>query len=121
MKDLKALMGKKDEGDDSMKKDAKLSVLKNLRKMASDMMGEDLKGGMDMKKVTVAAPDDHSLKLGLEKAKSVVGDMPDESNEDESTESPDDDIEEGEPTTPEEVDKKIAELQALKAHLLSKS
>jgi hypothetical protein len=53
---------------------AKMSILKELRKMAMDDMGEGLKSGL--KKVTVAAPDEKGLKEGLEKAEDIVEDMP---------------------------------------------
>ena len=98
------------DGKGSMKKDAKLCVLKELRKMASDMMGEDLKG---MKKVTVAAPDKASLKAGLEKAEEMM----------ESEESPEmDEMEESEEESSEEmsadeIDAKIQELMEMKKKL----
>src|SRR5271168_2067344 len=64
--------------DDAMKSSAKLKVLKHLKDMASGMMGDDVKGGMEgLKKVTVAAPDTQGLKHGLDKAKEVVGQMGD--------------------------------------------
>lgn len=49
----------------------KMSALKGLHKMASDMMGSDLSG---MKKVTVAAKDKKGLKAGLKKAEDIVSD-----------------------------------------------
>lgn len=107
MKDFKAMMGKEDEGKEGMKKDAKLNVLKHLRKMASDMMGDDVKGGM-MKKVTVAAPTTEALKEGLDKAEEVVEEMPGE----EADYTDDMDMEN---CTPEELKAKIAELQAMLA------
>lgn len=109
---MKKMMDKKSEGSSDMKKDAKLSVLKELRKMASDMMGEDLKGGM-MKKVTVAAPSTEGLKEGLEKAEDLMGEMP--NGEEESEEGYDemtdwsDDLSK---YSPEELKAKIEELQA---------
>lgn len=105
MKDFKKMMGKDDEKD-GMQKEAKLSVLKHLRQMASDMMGDDVKNGM-MKKVTVAAPDKAGLKQGLEKAEEMMGEEPEPEAEMEG----EDDMEN---CTPEEIDAKIAELQALK-------
>lgn len=57
------------------KYDAKRNMLQELKKMASGMLGEDLKGKMDgMKKVTVAAKDDESLKAGLKSAEEILGD-----------------------------------------------
>ena len=117
MKDLKKLMGKDEEGD-GMKKDAKLSVLKELRKMASDMMGDDVKGGM-MKKVTVAAPDKEGLKAGLEKAEDIIGDggpqgESEMAEHDEMTDWSSDLME----YSPEEIDAKIEELKAAKEKMM---
>ena len=56
-----------------MKADAKLKMLQELKKMASDMLGGDLKSKMDgMKKVTVASTDKEGLAKGLDKAKKMV-------------------------------------------------
>ena len=49
----------------------KMSALKGLHKMASDLMGSDLSS---MKKVTVAAKDKKGLKAGLKKAEDIVDD-----------------------------------------------
>lgn len=73
MKDIKK-MASKDANTTEMKKDAKLSVLKKLKGEMSEMMGEGIKGGM-VKKVTVAAPDEKSLKEGLDKAKELLPKM----------------------------------------------
>jgi hypothetical protein len=57
-----------------MKKEAKMSMLKELKKMAGDMMGNDIKGKMDgLKSVTVAGKDDKSIGKGLDLAKKIVG------------------------------------------------
>lgn len=53
----------------------KMAALKNLRSMASGMMGGDLAG---LKKVTVAAKDKKGLAQGLDKAKELVSDEDDE-------------------------------------------
>jgi hypothetical protein len=90
------MMGKKDDEEMGMKKNAKMEVLKELRKMASDMMAEDLKGGM--KKVTVAAKDEEGLKEGLEKAEDMLEermgdfDMPDMEEEDDMEMSDEDEM-----------------------------
>jgi hypothetical protein len=82
MKDMKSLMEmlKAEEGSGSeMTKDrieAKMQVLKELLDMAEDREADQVVGGL--KKVTVAAPDDASLKQGLEKAEEIVDDMPKE-------------------------------------------
>lgn len=105
-----------------MMSDAKMNMLKDLRKMAGNMMGEDLKGKMDgMKKVTVAAPDEESLKAGLDKAKEVVEKDPMEMLEEDTGEDLDMDNEQGEPEahkeavmgdmSHDEIKKQIEELQ----------
>lgn len=71
MKDLKAMLGKKPKESDSVEKDAKMNALQELRKMASGMGQDGLKGRMD--KVTVAAKNPEDLKQGLDKAKEIVG------------------------------------------------
>jgi hypothetical protein len=109
MKDLKELLGSKKKID-PIEKEAKLAAVKGMRKMAGDMMADDMKS---MKKVTVAAPDTESLKLGLEKAEDVVEDMPEmeEPQEDEMTEVVDS------CETPEDIDKLIAKLNEKKLEL----
>lgn len=109
---MKKMMGKNDEDSSDMKKEAKLSVLKELRKMASDMMGDDVKGGM-MKKVTVASPSTEGLKEGLSKAEDMMESAP-ESDEMDAYEDDDMDMEN---CSPEELDAKIAKLQELKAKM----
>lgn len=64
-------MKKKDEKKPSSKMKGKMAALKGLHKMASDMMGADMKG---MKKVSVMAKDKKGLKKGLEKAEDMLGD-----------------------------------------------
>lgn len=109
-----------------MKKEAKSKMLQELKKMATDMMGGELKGKMDsMKKVTVAAKDDKGLEKGLDKAKDMVAGMPelDAEAHDEALEAGSDDVPtdmnasedygDGEDEcTPEELHAKIKELQA---------
>lgn len=65
------MMKKKEEGKmlSPVEKDAKMGVLKELHKMASDSMSDKIKG---LKKVTVAAPDEKGLEAGLDKAKDLV-------------------------------------------------
>jgi hypothetical protein len=116
MKDLKELLGAKKKID-PIEKDAKLSAIKNMRKMAGDMMADDMQ---NMKKVTVAAPDEASLKKGLEKAKEVVGEMPEmESSDEEMAESPQEEYDEVVEAceTPEDIDKLIAKLNEKKLEL----
>lgn len=113
------MMGKKkeEEGGGDMKKDAKLSVLKELRKMASDMMGDDVKGGM-MKKVTVAAPSSEGLKEGLHKAEDMMEGAPEAAEEDEGYDDMTDWPSDLSKYSPEEIEAKIAELQAAKDKML---
>lgn len=112
MKDLKAMMGKSEESS-GMKKDAKLSVLKQLRQMAADMVGDDVKGGLDsMKKVTVAAPDSSGLAEGLAKAKEMLAGHSEMESDEDMDEMPEDEMSEEEDMSPEEMKAKIAELQA---------
>lgn len=130
MKDLKAMMGKDDSGD-QMKKDAKLTVLKQLRKMAADMVGGDVKDGMEgMKKVTVAAPDKAGLAEGLAKAKQMMGggddssddsdasdmgdmDLPADSDDQDSADHDESMDQDDQDMTPEEIQKKIQDLQMM--------
>lgn len=62
-------MDKKDMKKSSSKMKGKMSALKGLHKMASDMMGQDMMG---LKKVSVMAKDKKGLAQGLDKAKQMV-------------------------------------------------
>jgi len=64
-------MKKKEDKKMSSKATGKMSALKNLHKMVSDMMGGDLAG---MKKVSVMAKDKKGLKKGLDKAEEMLED-----------------------------------------------
>jgi len=76
MKDMKEeKMMKKGK---SSKKEGKMCALKELRDMMTGMMGSDL---ADLKKVTVAAKDEEGLKAGLKKAKQLLDEEEDESEE----------------------------------------
>lgn len=110
MKELKELLGAKKKIN-PIEKEAKLSAIKGMRKMAGDMMADDMKS---MKKVTVAAPDEKGLEAGLEKAQDLVGEMPDMESEEET---PADEMDEllAEVDSPEQIDelmKKLAEKKA---------
>ena len=139
----KLMEKKKSQGKEisPMARDAKMGVLKDLHKMASDSMNSKING---LKKVTVAAPDQEGLEHGLDKAKQIVGDMPGmlsdaesghsnlENHEEEMGEDFDDDNEEG--ATPEHmhavmgddhedeasIDAKLAELMAKKHAMQSR-
>jgi hypothetical protein len=110
MNDLKAILGAK-KSIDPIEKEAKLKAIKDMRKMAGDLMSDDVKS---MKKVTVSAPDDASLEAGLEKAQEVVAENPMEEME-ESEDSLEDIVESVE--TPEEIDALMAKLAEKKATL----
>jgi hypothetical protein len=90
-----------------MHRKAKMDLLKQLRRMAMDMIHEDSMGGEEdaagLQKVTVAAKDKEGLKQGLEKAEDVLEDMPELAEADDAEEDAED---------PAELEAKIAELQA---------
>jgi hypothetical protein len=115
------------------KHEAKRNMLQELKKMASGMMGDELKGKMDgMKKVTVAAKDDDSLKAGLDMAKDIMGKTDEDADKTDTTAKSEvmdagsntddieeelglesaEDAEESEEMSPEEIQAKIKELQA---------
>lgn len=103
-----------------MKHEAKRNMLQELKKMASGMLGEDLKGKMDsMKKVTVAGKDNESLKKGLEVAEEILGDTEedmdntDEKAQEEVAEAGNQgrDMETDDNDTAEQIQAKIEELQ----------
>lgn len=97
MKDLAKLMAGGQAGKehrlDPKEKDIKTSILEDIISAMQDMVaskyGEEQAGmlpPMDgMEKVTVAADDEEGLKKGLDKAKDLVGELPelDEEEEDE--------------------------------------
>lgn len=114
---------------------AKMGVVKELSSQAGEMLSDKLKG---LKKVTVASDSKEGLKKGLDKAKEVIhGRDPEklvEQAEEEMGTDLDKDMEEGEDPlhaakvlgeesmedcSPEELDAKIKELEALKAKKLA--
>lgn len=109
MKDLKDLLGKK-KNIDPMAKDAKLEALRDMKKAASEVMGDKL-GEAKMKKVSVIAPDNELLKEGLEKAEDMVESMPGMEEESES--------EEMDLSSPEAIDEMIKMLEEKKAKLMA--
>lgn len=98
---------------------AKFEMLKALKKMAQEEMGDklvpELKG---MQKVTVAAKDKSGLEEGLEKAKEIVGGESEDSEESEEMEMGEVEEEE-QPQSLAEVEEKIKELMELKKKLLA--
>lgn len=125
MKDMKKEMkkDKKEAPEQDMHKDAKLTALKDLRSMASEMMGEGLKKTMVEPKmksqVTVAADNPEDLKKGLDKAKEVVPDLDkymDEHNEEmDSIPAEQDEMEDEEASEEDRIAELEAELAALKS------
>ena len=76
--DMKA-MKKKGKELDPLHKEAKMGILKDIHKMASDAMSGDVKG---LKKVEVAASDKAGLEQGLDKAKEMLAEADEEKHED---------------------------------------
>lgn len=113
MKDFMFKKKMKSEGMNPIEKEAKMAAVSEMKKMAEDAMSEKLGG---LKKVTVAAPDDESLKQGLEKAEDIVESKLGES-EDESEMEDESEDESEMAMSEEELDKKIQELLALKEKL----
>lgn len=73
--DFSKLGKKAGEGMSPEAKRAKMEVIMELMEMAKEMMGENVKTGMDeMKKVSIAAPDQESLEEGLDLAHKLVSD-----------------------------------------------
>jgi len=116
-----------------MKRQAKMDVLKHIRKIASDAMKDDIKG-VGLKKVSVAADSTKGLEEGLDKAKELLanpeemmdheghmghmggmdeemGESEDESYEEEASE---------EESSPESIDAQIKALEEKKAKLMKK-
>ena len=133
MDDMKKMLGKKPRVQDEDKKMAKLKALKELKDNMSSMAQDGLGKALSMKKVTVAAPDSDKLKEGLDKAKELVGEMPDdespmvEPEEDqhdghdmEEVESEDLEKEVEECESPEEIDQLMKKLEEKKKALSMK-
>lgn len=116
MADYKKLMemasDKKPQMDDKAK--AKLKVLMDLKKMAADMMGEDIQSGI--KKVTVASPDKAGLKEGLEKAEELLGESDEMEDEDMMEDESEDEMPMAEESL-DDIEAKIAELMRKKEML----
>ena len=100
---MKMEMKKKGSPLTENEKKAKMHVVKAMRDMAEQAMGEKLNG---LKKVTVASNDKEGLKAGLEKAKELIGQHSGDSveeAEEETCEDLDHDMEEGEPESHKEA------------------
>lgn len=115
----------KEEGMDDLEKTAKMDILEQLRKAASEEMGDKLK---NYRKVTVASDDAEGLEAGLEKAKEMLShsgeEEQDEDGEDEMHESEEDELlkhlhgeDSDEEESEEDLDRQIQELLQKKAML----
>jgi len=109
-----------------MKRQAKMDVLKHIRKIASDAMKDDIKG-VGLKKVSVAADSTKGLEEGLEKAKELLenpeemmdmgqeSEESDEMDQDEMDEAVEDSME-----SEDDLEAQIKALQEKKAKLMKK-
>lgn len=124
----KLLMKKKKEGKElsGPEKDAKMSVVQAMRDFAQGEMGKKLDG---LKKVSVSSNTKEGITSGLDKAKELVGHMPEglhddgENDMEEAAETPIDEMEheisgsgedEYENCTEEQINSKLAKLMSLK-------
>lgn len=115
-------LDKKGKKLDPLEKEAKMGIAKEMSRQAGALLG----GKIPAKKVTVAAHSAEGLKEGLEKAEDLVeGGEEEEMGADlekmkvlgNEKEPMSDLLKEMEDCTPEEIDEKIAELEALKAKM----
>lgn len=101
-----------------MEKDAKLSVLGNLKDLLQKSMGSKLG---EMKKVSVMADSEDALKEGLDKAKEVVDAAPevetDSQEHEEEMKNPMEESEQIQGPTVEDLDSQIEELLKKKRQL----
>lgn len=140
MKSLKEILKAKGKPISGVAKDAKLGLMKELQKVMGDEMSSELPG---LKKVSVAAPSKEGLEKGLEKAKEMLGEMPEgqekedeegeegaeheasespeqEASEDEGSEDESSEEEGSEEMSPQEMKEKLAELEREMAELKAK-
>lgn len=120
---LKEMMKKKKDGEklDPQYKDAKMSVLQEIRDLASKHMGEDLKGAGH--EVSVAAPDKEGLKAGLDVASHMLGSEDGSPSAEEADHMEDDgkEAEESEDSDEDHHEDKLSpEEEAMLAKLLAK-
>lgn len=112
------MFGKKKPGNmTDNERDAKMSVVEAMRKMAEDEMGGRLKG---LKKVTVASDSEGGLEKGLEKAKEMISpaeEQEEEEGSDEEMASEDEPESDEASMSEEELDAKIEELMKMKEKL----
>lgn len=121
MSDIKEMLGKKPKMQDEDKKMAKLKALKSLREEMGASEKDGLSKAMSMKKVSVMAPDKEKLEEGLDKAKELVEEMPEEMSpaHAEAEEMMEEEGDE-EDMSLEDIEELMKELEAKKAALLRK-
>lgn len=88
------------------KSKAKMDVLKELMSMADDGEVGSLSEGLQ--KVTVAAKDKAGLAKGLDKAKEVIGELPEEESDEEDKKEEDEEVSELSPEEEEMLAKLLA-------------
>jgi hypothetical protein len=127
---MKLLAKKKEMGQElsPVEKEAKMSVVDSLKKMAQDHMGDAMKKGM--KKVSVLSDSEEGLEHGLDKAKDIVKKLPkaeDEESEPEAyagEESPEEEAMEEDSEldhmSEDDINKKLMKLMALKEKMKHK-
>ena len=101
---------------DDMKKQAKLDVLKEIRKIASQAMQDDIKAN-GLKKVSVASDSAEGLEAGLEKAKEMLEAAPEMEEKEDEMDGMEDMEEE---MSPDDIEAKIKALQEKKSKLMQK-
>ena len=124
MKSFKEVLMKGRKVGEGPYKDAKMSMLKELRSVMGEEMGNDIKG---LKKVTVASPDQEGLEEGLDKAKEIVEEMPEKESGmaekmpemDSETEEKEDEMPMHKSSAEEKIAKLEQELAELKKMLMS--
>lgn len=100
------------EMDDS-RKEARMAALMGLKEAMREEMGKDIGPHMeDMKKVSVSSPSQQGLEEGLDKAKSLLHDMPEmEGSEESEPKSPKDYLDEMHKESPKDQDMQLEEMQ----------
>lgn len=113
----------------ALDKSAKMTALKELRKLALDMINQQAESHMKesseekvpsldkMQKVTVAAPDKEGLKKGLEKAEEILEQLPSKEPKEEIDELEDEEESDEDSLEAQEAEllAKLKEIQAKKA------
>lgn len=110
---MKELMGKKGSmsQNNDMALEAKRDVIRQMRDIAMEEMGDGLRDGL--KKVSVMAPDKEHLSEGLDKAKELISQMPGDNQQMPEMEASDE-MDEFADMSPEELDEMIKRLEEMK-------